>query len=167
MAILRKKAEFENLNVPNEILEYIANNIKSNIRELEGSLTKLTAYAKFTHNDLSIALAEEALRDIIFPNETRDVTPDFIIKTVSDHFNITPADITSHKRNKEIVYPRQIAMYLCRAMTDVPLATIGKLIGNRDHTTVIHGADKISDAIKNNEQTKELIDILIKKINPS
>ena len=167
MAILRKKAEFENLNVPNEILEYIANNIKSNIRELEGSLTKLTAYAKFTHNDLSIALAEEALRDIIFPNETRDVTPDLIIKTVSDHFNITPADITSHKRNKEIVYPRQIAMYLCRAMTDVPLATIGKLIGNRDHTTVIHGADKISDAIKNNEQTKELIDILIKKINPS
>ena len=88
MAILRKKAEFENLNVPNEILEYIANNIKSNIRELEGSLTKLTAYAKFTHNDLSIALAEEALRDIIFPNETRDVTPDLIIKTVSDHFNI-------------------------------------------------------------------------------
>lgn len=167
MAILRKKAEFENLNVPNEILEYIANNIKSNIRELEGSLTKLTAYAKFTHNDLSIALAEEALRDIIFPNETRDVTPDLIIKTVSDHFNITPADITSHKRNKEIVYPRQIAMYLCRAMTDVPLATIGKIIGNRDHTTVIHGADKISDEIKNNVQTKELIDILIKKINPS
>lgn len=167
MAILRKKAESENLNVPNDILEYIANNIKSNIRELEGSLTKLTAFAKFTHNDLSIALAEEALRDIIFPNETRDVTPELIIKTVSDHFGITPAEITSHKRNKEIVYPRQIAMYLCRTMADVPLATIGKLIGNRDHTTVIHGADKISDEIKNNPQTKELIDILIKKINPS
>lgn len=167
MAILRKKAESENLNVPNEILEYIANNIKSNIRELEGSLTKLTAFAKFTHNDLSISLAEEALRDIIFPNESRDVTPELIIKVVSDHFGIAPADITSHKRNKEIVYPRQIVMYLCRTMADVPLAAIGKLIGNRDHTTVIHGADKIADEIKNNSSTKELIDILIKKINPS
>lgn len=167
MAILRKKAESEKLDVPNDILEYIANNIKSNIRELEGSLTKLTAYAKFTHNDLSISLAEEALRDIIFPNESRDVTPELIIKVVSDHFGITSADIQSHKRNKEIVYPRQIAMYLCRTMADVPLTTIGKLIGNRDHTTVIHGADKIAEEIKKNPSTKELIDILIKKINPS
>ncbi len=167
MAILRKKSESENLNVPNEILEYIATNIKSNIRELEGSLTKLTAYAKFTHSDISISLAEEALRDIIFPNESRDVTPDLIIKTVADHFGITPADISSHKRNKEVVYPRQIAMYLCRTMTDVPLQSIGKLIGNRDHTTIIHGADKIADELKKNNSTKDLIDILIKKINPS
>lgn len=167
MAILKKKAETDNLNIPNDILNYIANNIKSNIRELEGSLTKLTAYSRFTHKELSIDLAEEALRDIIFPDENRDITPDLIIKVVSDHFSITPAEITSHKRNKEIVYPRQIAMYLCRTMTDVPLATIGKIIGNRDHTTVIHGADKISEDIKNNASTKELIDIITKKINPS
>lgn len=167
MAILKKKAESEKLNVPYEILEYIASNIKSNIRELEGSLTKLTAYAKFTHKDLSISLAEDALRDIIFPNENIEVTPDLIIKIVSEHFGITPADITSHKRNKEVVYPRQIAMYLCRTMTDVPLQTIGKIIGNRDHTTVIHGADKILDIIKENKETKELIDVLMKKINPS
>lgn len=167
MAILRKKAESEKLNVPNDILEYIASNIKSNIRELEGSLTKLTAYSKFTHNDLSIDLAEEALRDIIFPNESRDVTPELIIKVVSDHFGITPSDITSHKRNKEIVYPRQIVMFLCRKLTYVPLISIGKLLGNRDHSTVVHGADKISDEVKKNPSTKELIDILVKKINPS
>ena len=167
MAILRKKAETENLEVPNDILEYIATNIKSNIRELEGSLTKLTAYSKFTHRNLSVELAEDALRDIIFPNESRDITPELIIKVVSDHFGITPADINSHKRNKEVVYPRQIAMYLCRTLTTVPLQTIGKIIGNRDHTTVIHGADKITDEVKKNASTKDLIDIIIKKLNPS
>lgn len=167
MAILRKKSESEQLNVPSEILEYIANNIKSNIRELEGSLTKLTAYAKFTHNDLSISLAEEALRDIIFPNETRDITPELIIKVVAEHFGVTSTDIISHKRNKQIAYPRQVAMYLCRSLTDVPLSTIGKFIGNRDHTTIIHGADKISEEIKTNAATKEQIDIIKKKINPS
>lgn len=167
MAILKKKSESENLKVPNEILEYIATNIKSNIRELEGSLTKLTAYAKFTHKELNISLAEEALRDIIFPDESRAVTPDLIIKMVAEHFKITTADINSHKRNKEVVYPRQIAMYLCRTMTNVPLQTIGKIMGNRDHTTVIHGADKIADVIKEDIETKDTIDILIKKINPS
>ena len=167
MAILHKKAETENFDVPNEILEYIANNIKSNIRELEGSLTKLIAYSKFTHKELSIALAEEALRDIIFPDETRDVTPDLIIKIVSDHFGISPSDISSHKRNKEISFPRQIAMYLCNTMTDASLDNIGKAMGNRDHTTIIHGVRKISDSIKVQPSIKDVIDILIKKINPS
>ena len=167
MAILRKKSESENLKVPNEVLEYIATNIKSNIRELEGSLTKLTAYAKFTHKELNISLAEEALRDIIFPDESRNVTQELIISIVAAHFKLSQADINSHKRNKEVVYPRQIAMYLCRTMTNVPLQAIGKIMGNRDHTTVIHGADKIAEVIKENPETKDTIDILIKKINPS
>ena len=111
MAILRKKEEMEGYNIDNEVIKYIATNIKSNIRELEGALTKIVALSRLNKCDITLELAEEALKDIISPNAQREVTPDLIIQVVSDHFGLTPLDISSQKRNKEIVYPRQIVMY--------------------------------------------------------
>ena len=111
MAILRKKEEMEGYNIDNEVIKYIATNIKSNIRELEGALTKIVALSKLEKNrEINIALAEKALKDIIAPGDKKEVTPEFIIEVVADHFNLTPLDIVSQRRNKEIVYPRQIAM---------------------------------------------------------
>lgn len=166
MAILRKKEELEGYNIDNEVIKYIATNVKSNIRELEGALTKIVALSKLNKREITIELAEEALKDLISPNAAKEVTPDSIIQIVSDHFGITPLDISSQKRNKEIVYPRQIVMYLCRTMTDTPLQTIGKYLGGRDHTTIIHGTDKITADIEKNETLRNTIEILKKKLNP-
>ena len=166
MAILRKKEEMEGYNIDNEVIKYIATNIKSNIRELEGALTKIVALSRLNKCDITLELAEEALKDIISPNAQREVTPDLIIQVVSDHFGLTPLDISSQKRNKEIVYPRQIVMYLCRDMTATPLQTIGRYLGGRDHTTIIHGAEKITGDMAKDDTLRNTIEILKKKINP-
>ena len=166
MAILQKKEEMEGYNIDNEVIKYIATNIKSNIRELEGALTKIVALSRLNKCDITLELAEEALKDIISPNAQREVTPELILQVVSDHYGITPLDICSQKRNKEIVYPRQIVMYLCRSMTATPLQTIGRFLGGRDHTTVIHGADKITADINKDDTLNNTIEILKKKINP-
>ncbi len=167
MAILRKKEELEGYNIDNEVIKYIATNIKSNIRELEGALTKIVALSKLeTNKEITIELAEEALKDLISSSAAREITPEYIIQIVCDHFQITPLDIASQKRNRDIVLPRQIAMYLCRDMTAVPLQTIGKSLGGRDHTTVLHGADKISHEILKNDSLQNTIEILKKKISP-
>lgn len=167
MAILHKKEELESYNVDNEILDYIATNVKSNIRELEGSLNKLVAYSRLTHREINLNFAEEVLKDIISPNAHRKVTPDLIIQVVADHFGITTADISSQRRSNEIAYPRQIAMYLCRFMTDVPYETIGSYMGKRDHSTVKYGVDKISKEMKSDTNLANTIDVIMKKINPS
>lgn len=167
MAILHKKGEIEGYTIDNEILEYIATNVKSNIRELEGSLTKLVAYSKFTHSNIDIKFAEDVLKDIISPNAHREITPELIIQIVAEHFQITVEDISSQKRNQEIAKPRQIAMYLCRNMTDIPLATIGSYMGKRDHTTVAYGANIISSSMKNDESLRNTVEVIMKKINPS
>lgn len=166
-AILKKKAELENYNIDDDIFDYIATNVKSNIRELEGSLTKLVAYSNFTHSEINIKFAEDVLKDIISPNAHREVTPDLIIQVVAEHYGITSEDIASQKRNSEVAFPRQIAMYLCRTMTDVPLETIGSYMGKRDHSTIKYGADKISKDISKNESLKNTIEVIMKKINPS
>ena len=166
MAILRKKEEMEGYNIDNEVIKYIATNIKSNIRELEGALTKIVALSRLNKCDITLGLAEEALKDIISPNAQREVTPNLIIQVVSDHFGITPLDISSQKRTKEIVYPRQIVMYLCRNMTETPLQSIGRILGGRDHTTIIHGSEKIAADMNKDENLKNTIEILKKKINP-
>lgn len=167
MAILRKKEEMEGYNIDNEVIKYIATNIKSNIRELEGALTKIVALSKLGKNqDITIALAEEALKDLISPNAAKEITPESIIQTVCDHFGITPLDIASQKRNRDIVIPRQIVMYLCRTMIDIPLQTIGKYMGGRDHTTIIHGAEKISNEMNKNDSLRNTIEVLKKKISP-
>ncbi len=166
MAILRKKEDMEGYNIDNEVIKYIATNIRSNIRELEGALTKIVALSKLeTNKDIDIALAEEALKDIISPNSERKITSELIIQTVADHFGITTLDISSQKRNKEIAYPRQIAMYLCQNMTGDSLQVIGRYLGGRDHTTIIHGRDKIAKEIKTNASVANTIDVLKKKLS--
>ena len=167
MAILRKKEEMEGYNIDNEVIKYIATNIKSNIRELEGALTKIVALSKLgTNRDITIELAEEALKDLISPNAAREVTPESIMQVVCDHFGITQLDIAAQKRSRDIVIPRQIVMYLCRDMTDTPLQTIGKYMGGRDHTTIIHGAEKIAHDMEKNESLRSTVEILKKKISP-
>lgn len=171
MAILRKKEELEGYNIDNEVIKYIATNIKSNIRELEGALTKIVALSKLGNNgssnkEINLALAEEALKDIISPDGVQSITPELILQVVADHFDLTPQEILSQKRNKEIVYPRQIAMYLCRNMTAIPLQVIGKVLGGRDHTTILHGIEKITKDLQNNQSLQNTIDILKKKIHP-
>ena len=167
MAILRKKAEFENLNVPNEILEYIANNIKSNIRELEGALNKLLAYSNLEKTEITMEIAKKELQNIITPDKPREITPQLIIEVVSEHFQISLDQMISKNRSNEIARPRQIAMYLCKTMTDIPLDSIGSLLGGRDHSTIIHGIKKIADEYDSNEQTRNLIETIKKKINPN
>lgn len=167
MAILDKKIEADGYFVPFEVKDFIVNNINSNIRELEGALNKITAYSKVAKTEITLELTKNLLKDLITPNAHREITIEYIIQVVADHFGITIADIISAKRKSEIVYPRQIAMYICRKCTDEPLTSIGKYMGDRDHTTVIHGAEKIEKELTYNENTKNVIDVLIKKINPS
>lgn len=167
MAILKKNAENYNKEIDNEILQYIATNIKSNIRELEGAFNKIIAYSKLNNVDINLAHAEEALKDIIYPDELREVTPSLIVDVVAEYFGITPDDIMSKKRNSELVQARQIVMYLCRDLTATSLSSIARLLGKKDHTTIIHGVNKISDEIVNNEELNIKIEAIKKKIMPS
>ena len=167
MAILNKKAELGGYDIPYEVKDYVATHIKSSIRELEGALTKLLAFAKLSSNPITVEFAEEALKDLISPDSRREITPELIIDIVAEHFNIKSEDILSQKRSADIVYPRQIAMYLCKNMTDSPLDTIGSLLGGRDHSTIIHGIKKVTEEYETNETTRTLIETIKKKINPN
>ena len=171
MAILQKKIELDHLekyNIKNDVLDYIAANVKSNIRELEGSLNKLIALYKLNNNNnpIDIALAAEALKDIISSDNRREVTPELILDIVADHFGITVADLKSKKRDSEIAVPRQICMYLMRTMTDTALKGIGAVLGGKDHSTVKYGVEKIAKDIESDEMMANTINIIKKKINP-
>ena len=167
MAIINRKAEISGLDIPYEVSDYVATHIKSSIRELEGALTKLSAFSKLSHTPITVEFAEQTLKDLISPDAKKEITPELIIQTVADHFNVKYDDLLSSKRTADIVHPRQIAMYLCRQMTTAPLQAVGKALGNRDHTTVIHGAEKIAQEVVKNDSMRNTIDIIIKKINPS
>lgn len=169
MAILRKKEELDGLeryHIPDEVLQYIANNIKSNIRELEGSLNKLIALSNLEKKPIDIPLAAEALKDMISPDDNRTITPELVIDVVSEHFNIPVSELKGKKRNAEIVLPRQIVMYLCRTMTDTALKTIGIILGGKDHASVSHGVKKIAHDITVDEALNNTVNIIKKKINP-
>ncbi len=168
MAILKRNAEIYNKkDIDDEVFQYIANNIKSNIRELEGAFNKIIAFSKLNKVDINLAYAEEALKDVIYPDKPKEVTPSLIIEVVAEHFGVDPEDITSKKRNSEFVLPRQIVMYLCRTLTDTSLSNIGKYLGKKDHTTVMHGIQKITSELETNEDIKNKVDVIKKKINPS
>ena len=170
MAILQKKIELDNLskyNISSEVLDYIAKNIKTNIRELEGSLNKLIALCKLTNKPIDIPLAAEALKDIISAENNREVTPELILDIVAEHFGISISDLRSNKRSADISYPRQIAMYLIRTMTDTPLKSVGIILGGKDHSTIKHGVDKIATDITKDEVLFNTISIIKKKINPT
>ncbi|MCH1967957.1 chromosomal replication initiator protein DnaA [Paraclostridium sordellii] len=161
MAILRKKAQMEDIDVPNEVTVYIAKNIKSNIRELEGALTRVVAYSSLTNKTISFELASEALKDIISTSKHEEINVNRIKEKVSSVFSLKMEDFNSKKRTRSISYPRQIAMYLSRELTDLSLPKIGEEFGGRDHTTVIHAHDKIAKDIENNEDFKEKINKII------
>ena len=167
MAILKKNAENFSHRIDDDIIVYIATNIKSNIRELEGAFNKILAFAKLNNVELTLPLAEEALKDVIYPNKAREITPSLIIQVVAEHFGVKPEDITSQRRNSEFVVPRQVVMYLCRDLTDTSFTGIAKLLGKKDHTTIIHGVNKIEEDIITNEELRSKIEIIKKKINPS
>ena len=166
-AILKKNAENYNKEIKEDVFQYIATNIKSNIRELEGAYNKVIAFARLNKLDITLENVQEALKDIISSNATRQVTPQLIIDIVAEHFGISPEDIISRKRNSEFVLPRKIVMYLCRELTATSYVNIGKLLGKKDHTTVMHGVKKITGEMAVNEELKNKVDIIIKKINPS
>nr|MBR4280500.1 chromosomal replication initiator protein DnaA [Clostridia bacterium] len=148
IAILRRKAESEGIEVADGVLENIATHIDSNIRELEGSLTRLVAYANLTQRPLTTDLVDEALRDLFATQTRKEVTPQVIMQTVADYYSITVGDLTSTTRRREITVPRQIAMYLTREMTNLSLPQIGQVFGNRDHTTILHGCEKVAATLK-------------------
>ena len=171
MAILQKKIELDHLekyNIPNDVLEYIATNVKTNIRELEGSLNKLIALYKLNNTgSIDIALAAEALKDIISSDNRREVTPELILDIVSEHFGVSIPDLKGNKRNAEIVFPRQIAMYLIRNMTETSLKAVGVILGGKDHSTIKHGIEKIENELQADETLSNTINIIKKKINPT
>ena len=166
MAILRKKEELDGYNVDDEVIRYIATNIKSNIRELEGALNKLVALSNLENREITISMAEEVLKDIISPNSKREVTPQVILDVVAEHYGVSSNDIIGGKRNSEIVVPRQIVMYLCREITDTSYKAIGILLGNRDHSTIISGDNKVRDKLAAGDTSlKSNIDTIRKKLS--
>jgi len=164
IAILKKKADNENLNISNEVLVYVATKIKSNIRELEGALIRIVAYSSLTNKEISVDLATEALKDIISNRYSKQITVDLIQDIIASYYNLKIEDLKSARRTRNIAFPRQIAMYLCRKLTDMSLPKIGEEFGGRDHTTVIHAYEKISQNIKKDETLKNVISELTKKI---
>lgn len=161
IAILRKKAQMDNTEVPDEVTDYIAKNVKSNIRELEGALTRVMAYSSLTKKKVSLEVATEALKDIIVSYNTSEINVVRIKEKVAEVFNIKMEDFNSKKRTRAIAYPRQIAMYLSRDLTDLSLPKIGEEFGGRDHTTVIHACDKISKDLKENIDLKLKVEKII------
>lgn len=157
LAILRKKAQQDDIIIDDLILSNIATKIDTNIRELEGVLNKMIATASLTHAPLTMEMAEKAVNDIISQKE-KLVSVEFIQETVSKYFNINPKDLKSSKRSNDLAYPRQIAMYLCRDIAQMQLAKIGDSFGKRDHTTVMHACKKIESEIKEGGNTKLIVD---------
>ncbi|MCO6276682.1 chromosomal replication initiator protein DnaA [Staphylococcus epidermidis] len=164
MAILQKKIEEENLDIPPEALNYIANQIQSNIRELEGALTRLLAYSKLQGKPITTELTAEALKDIIQSPKSKKIAIQDIQKVVGQYYSVRIEDFSAKKRTKSIAYPRQIAMYLSRELTDFSLPKIGEEFGGRDHTTVIHAHEKIANDIKSDPTFKQEVENLEKEI---
>lgn len=148
VAILRKKAQDENLELPDSVAYYIAENTQSSIRELEGALVRLAAFSSLNHRTIDIDLAKECLQSIIPTTANIVITPEVIKQKVAEIYNIKVDEFSAKKRNRNIAYPRQIAMYLCRDMTDLSLPKIGEYFGGRDHSTVIHACERIASDLK-------------------
>ncbi len=164
IAILQKKAMMENLVVPNDVINFIATKIETNIRELEGALIRIVAYSSLTDSPIELKLAEHVLKDILPDEKPKNVTPIQIVEEVGSYFCITPDEFKSRKRTKDVAFARHVAMYLCCELTDLSLPKIGDEFGGRDHTTVIHARDKITRDASNDPQLSAVIDNLKKKI---
>ncbi len=164
IAILKKKAQLENIYIPNDVYEFIADNIASNIRELEGALIRVIAYSSLVKSEINLDVAKEALKDILSANKNRVINCDIIMDVVSRHFDLKIEDFKSKKRSRNIAFPRQIAMYLCRELTDMSLPQIGNEFGGRDHTTVMHAFSKISENIDSDYEVRRTVEELRRNI---
>lgn len=163
-AILRSKAREENLVVPEDVIQMIAQNVDSNIRELEGSLTRLSAYSSLSGKEIGLELAQEALKEIISDHQPRSVSCQDILKAVSAYYSITTEDLTGPRRSRNITVPRQMIMYLSRLLTDTSLPKIGDMLGGRDHSTILHGCAKIESLIHSAPPIKSAIADLSKQL---
>lgn len=162
-AILRKKAERENLYIPDSVTSFIADKIKSNIRELEGALIRVVAYSKLVGKEVDQTIAYDVLKDMIVETQKK-ITVDLIQRKVAEYFEIRPSDMTAKRRTKNVVYPRHVAMFLSREMTALSLPEIGEQFGGRDHTTVLHAYEKMKKDLKKDPKSKSLVDKLVVEI---
>ena len=158
LAILRGKVQQENLPIPDEVLQIIAVRIDSNVRELEGCLTRLIAYSNMVGQPITIELCEQALKEIFEQRKQRKITAELIMQTVSDYYSVSLDELVGATRKREITVPRQIAIYLTREMTGMSLPQIGNVFGGRDHTTVMHSCKTVEAAVKNNSGTKDIVE---------
>ena len=164
IAILKNKAQLDHFSVPIDVMVYIASRIDSNIRELEGALTRVVAYASLINQPVTTELVTIALKDVFPNNKTKEITMEVIQEIVASYFKIKIDDLHAKKRTRSIAFPRQIAMYLCRELTDTSLPQIGNFFGGRDHTTVIHAYDKISKEKDADMKLNAIINELIERI---
>ena len=164
IAILRKKIEINNFNISDEILHYIATQIPSNVREMEGALTRIVAYASLLNTTVTLSIASNVIMDMVGIKQEKPVSINYIKRKVCDYFNITNTDLCGKERTRDISYSRQIAMYLARELTNVSLPKIGENFGNRDHSTVMHACDKIKTLLQSDVETKNIIAVLISNI---
>lgn len=165
LAILRKKEEADGISIDNEVIKYIAEVIDTNIRELEGALNKIRMMAKLENKKIDVEFAKEVLKDTLSPNSKKILTPEYILDIVCDHFSSNKLDIVSSKRTKELVYPRQISMYLMKKLTNCSLEYIGNILGGKDHSTILHGIKKIETEINTNDELSHDISVLEKKLS--
>lgn len=166
LAIIQKKAEEKNFLLNKEVTDYIATNIKSNVREIEGAINKLIAFSNIEKQEITIEIAQRELVNFISPSIQREITAQYIIEVVADYFKISVDQMVSKSRSSDITRPRMIAMYLCKTMTDSSLEAVGSLLGGRDHSTIIHGANKIAGDYNKDEATKNLVDNIINILKP-
>ena len=164
IAILRKKAQMEKLDVPDDVMVYIADKVASNIRELEGALNRVIAYSTLTEHTIDVDMAIEALKDMFNNSKTVVINSKTIQEAVSRYFHLKTDELKSKKRSRDVSFPRQIAMYLCREMTDMSLPKIGDDFGGRDHTTVMHACDKIKSDAESSAELRRTIEDIKKNI---
>ncbi len=165
MAILRKKSEHLNKKIDDSIIQYIANNITSNVRDLEGALNKILAFSRLNNIPITQSVAEEALKDMISPHQEKQITPEIILQVVCDHYNVTEQAVLSSKKTRDIAMTRQIIMYLCREyINDMSLKQIAEFLGKKDHTTIMHGIEKVESDMQTDARFRNNIDTIKKKL---
>jgi len=166
LAIITKKANIAHLNIPDDVFSYIVENITSNVRDLEGALNKIVAFSKLSKQPITLEFSKNILSDVFNPVK-KEITTELIIETVAEHFDISKKDICSRTKKQDISLPRQIIMYLSRNLTQDTLESIAKILGRKDHTTVMNGEKKIAQLIETDPYIKETVEIIKKKINPN
>ena len=164
LAILQRKSETERLKVPSEVLAFIASRIQTNIRELEGALIRVAAYASLTRSEVTLELAHSVLQSLLPDSAEARVTPDLVISVAAEYFDLTPDEIRSSSRSRPLVNARQVAMYICRELTDLSLPKIGERFGGRDHSTVVHATNKVRHGMQERESAYEQVRELTTRI---